>query len=46
MNFFCTIRWDACAFNYGEIATIKSRAGFITQMRSPLADHHIKRLAR
>jgi len=38
------------AFNYGEFATIKSQAGLnkiaITQMRSLLADHHIKRLAR
>ncbi len=46
MNLFCTIRWDACAFNYGEIASIKSQAGFITQMRSLPADHHLKRLAR
>lgn len=46
MNLFRTIRWDACAFNYGEIATIESQTGFITQMRSLLADHHIKRLAR
>ena len=38
------------AFNYGEFATIKSQAGscemVIMQMRSLLADHHIKRLAR
>ena len=41
---------DNPAFKDGGFATIKSKTGFcefsITPMRSLLADHHIKRLAR
>lgn len=50
MNLSVTNLGDTAAFNYGEIATIKSQVGLCetshAQMRSLLADHHMKRLAQ
>lgn len=49
MNLLFTVLRDNLAFNCGDFAAIKNQAGLneiaITQMRSLLADHHIKRVA-
>ena len=50
MNLLLAILRDPPAFNCGDFAAIKNQAGLneiaITQMRSLLVDHNIKRLAR
>jgi hypothetical protein len=50
MNLLLTTLRNIPAFNCGDFAAIKNQAGrneiAISQMRSLLADHHMKRLAR